>query len=215
MSWRTAPSVAAALSQASSKWPARSRASDGTIGDAAHSARHSDHNPDARGIVHAFDLTHDPVNGVDCDQLAANLIQRRDSRVQYIIWNRRICNASNWTWRAYTGSNPHTKHMHVSIKLTTTAEKDTSPWWASVPAAAPAAKVVLPPVPPLALLRLGNSGKDVSILQLCLKDWGWEITVDGEFGPKTRTVVVEFQQQEHLRTDGIVGSKTWASLWSK
>ena len=127
MSWRNAPSIAAALSQATSKWPNRSRVSDGTIGDAAHAARHSDHNPDSHGIVHAFDLTHDPAHGVDCEQLAAHLIDLRDSRVQYIIWNRRIAEAPGWVWKPYTGKNPHTKHMDVSIKHASHAEGDTSP----------------------------------------------------------------------------------------
>jgi hypothetical protein len=129
MAWHNAPSVAAGLAEATRRWPHRSRASDGTVGDAAHAARHSDHNPDSRGVVHAFDLTHDPAHGVDCEQLAAHLVSRRDPRVKYLIWNRRICNSSDWTWRPYTGQNPHTKHLHVSIKSTQAAEDDTSAWW--------------------------------------------------------------------------------------
>lgn len=127
--FKVAPSANSALSQATQKWPKRSRASDGTIGDAAHSHRKSDHNPDAEGVVHAFDLTHDPVNGVDCEKLATHLVKRRDVRVKYIIWNHRICNANTWAWRAYSGTNPHSKHMHVSIKDSDAAETDTSPWW--------------------------------------------------------------------------------------
>jgi hypothetical protein len=127
--YQIAPSVRAALQQATVRWPKRSRASDGTLGDAAHAARQSDHNPDADGVVHAFDLTHDPADGVDCETLATLLVQRRDKRVKYIIWNRRICNSNTWTWRAYGGKNPHTKHMHVSIHDTYAAETDESPWW--------------------------------------------------------------------------------------
>lgn len=129
MAWKNAPSVAAALAEATRRWPKRSKESDGTIGDAAHSARESDHNPDDKGIVHAFDLTHDPKNGADCERLAEHLRDVKDSRVKYIIWNRRICNSPDWTWKSYTGTNPHTKHMHVSILSTTTAENDTSDWW--------------------------------------------------------------------------------------
>lgn len=129
MAWRPAPSVAAGLAEATRRWPHRSRASDGTIGDAAHAARQSDHNPDARGVVHAFDLTHDPAHGVDCEQLASHLVRVRDARVKYLIWNKRICSSTHWAWQPYTGKNPHTHHLHVSIRNTTAAELDTSPWW--------------------------------------------------------------------------------------
>jgi hypothetical protein len=127
--WRIAPSVRAALTQATELWPRRSQASDGTIGDHAHSKRKSDHNPDADGVVHAFDLTHDPKNKVDCEALSALLVKRKDARVSYIIWNRQICNCKSWKWVKYSGANPHTKHMHVSIKDTSAAENDLSAWW--------------------------------------------------------------------------------------
>jgi hypothetical protein len=120
--------VAAALAEANRRWPKRSRRHDGVIGDQDHAGRQSDHNPDARGIVHAFDLTHDPVNGVDCEMLAVHLKYRRDRRVKNIIWNRHICVYTDWKWIPYH-QKPHTEHMHVSILSTPEAEDDVSPWW--------------------------------------------------------------------------------------
>jgi hypothetical protein len=76
---------------------------------------------DARGIgvVTAMDITHDPAHGVDCSALAQSLRdmgRNGDPRVKYVIWNRRIASAkARWTWRAYTGSNPHNKHLHLSV----------------------------------------------------------------------------------------------------
>lgn len=35
--------------------------------------------------------------------------------VMYVIWNRRSWNPKRGTWVAYTGSNPHTDHVHVSF----------------------------------------------------------------------------------------------------
>lgn len=139
-------SIGAAIAQANQLWPARSKASDGTVGDADHRNRRSDHNPDHRGVIHAFDLTHDPANGVDCGQLVARLVARRDPRVKYIIFRRTIWRSYQtsrrkpWEPESYTGANPHTAHMHTSILSTEAAESDTSPWWTAptvTPAPAP------------------------------------------------------------------------------
>ena len=120
--WRVAKSLDALLAQINKTAPRRAKVSDGSIGDAAHSSRASDHNPHVRddrmGVVTARDFTHDPKGGLDCHELAASLIEARDARVKYIIWNRQICSSivSPWQWRPYKGSNPHTKHLHISVR---------------------------------------------------------------------------------------------------
>ena len=126
-----APAAKAALDQATKRWPARSRASDGIVGDAAHLSRESDHNPDADGMACAFDLTHDPGNGVDAHGLVEELRRRRDPRVKYLISRRRIAGPPGWEWRPYKGPNPHDKHAHVSI--TQAGKRDCSPWWGPAP----------------------------------------------------------------------------------
>jgi hypothetical protein len=128
------------LDEATRRWPRRSTASDGAVGDAAHRARVSDHNPDSRGIVHAADLTHDPAHGVDCNVLAELLRARKDGRIRYVIWQRRIYlgpwddevmagRGSMWAWQPYDGENPHTKHMHVSVGHHPAPENDVRPWY--------------------------------------------------------------------------------------
>ena len=131
MSYTIAPAAKAGLDQATALWPQRSKASDGTIGDTAHSSRKSDHNPDDRGIVMAFDLTHDPAHGCDAHAEARRVVARRDPRVKYVISNGEISNPliEDWKWRPYSGSNPHTKHAHFSIKRGW--ENDTSEWYPS------------------------------------------------------------------------------------
>ena len=122
--WRVADSLKALAGQINALVPARSKKSDGTIGDLAHSQRDSDHNPwvldtDAvGGIVTAMDITHDPANGCDCNQLAKSLESGKDTRIKYVIWNKQIMSStvSPWTWRPYTGSNPHNKHIHISVR---------------------------------------------------------------------------------------------------
>lgn len=113
-----------ALREADFFWPNRNRASDGICGDEAHQARKSDHNQG-----NAFDLTHDPFHGLDTHALARMLAEAKDPRVKYIISNRQIWSKrlGVWKWRSYTGSNPHIKHMHVSIYET--ARNSREGWW--------------------------------------------------------------------------------------
>ena len=128
MSWRLARGLDKLRSQVNAKHPNRSKASDGTIGDAAHSSRASDHNPRS-GIVHALDLTHDPGKGFDSYAFAERLRVNKDPRISYVISNSRIFSSTNtpWTWRKYTGSNPHSKHVHVSIRSNPHAD-NTKDW---------------------------------------------------------------------------------------
>lgn len=58
------------------------------------------------------------------------------------------------------------------------------------------------------------SGDDVKLLQSKLNGKGASLSVDGSFGPRTLSAVKNFQQANGLVVDGIVGPKTWASLWS-
>ena len=162
MTWYLAPSLTALRSQVNARWPHRSKVSDGTIGNAEHAARPSDHNPKPDGeggsVVDAMDLTHDPAVGADMHAWARQTAARPDERVKYLISNRAIWNPSTtaWAtyrrlraeghsrtaaarmalpgWRAYTGDNPHTRHVHVSVRPS--GRVDTSSWF-DPPAAPP------------------------------------------------------------------------------
>lgn len=129
---RVAYSLDTLLAQVNAKWPMRSKASDGALGDTAHSQRASDHNPNANGIVCARDFTNDPAHGLVSRDLAQALI--KDPRVQYVISNRQICSGlksngpSPGVWRKYTGSNPHEHHCHVSVKQDPKFYDDKTPW---------------------------------------------------------------------------------------
>lgn len=154
---RVAASCRALLNQADELWPERSRASDGTIGDARHRSRRSDHNPDPAGWVHAADLTHDPAHGLDVHAWAREVARRGDQRVKYLISDGQIWNplATAWAtygrlrdeghdrlqaaamalpgWRPYAGDNQHRVHVHVSVQATDAARADTSPWFDPAP----------------------------------------------------------------------------------
>lgn len=132
MTWRVARSLETLRDQIDAAFPARNKASDGTIGDADHQNRSSDHNPwYGPGIVTALDITHDPDNGVDIDRLTDELQASRDPRIKYVIANSLIMDTrpgfNPWQWVPYSGSNPHTRHMHVSV-VASPACDDTDPW---------------------------------------------------------------------------------------
>lgn len=128
--WYLAPSLVALRNEINARWPNRDKASDGSVGDTAHSARKSDHNPDwdSGGVVRAIDVDKD---GINVEQLLGAVV--RDHRVAYVIWNRQIASATEdgnpWDWEPYNGSNPHDKHIHISIKHSWTAENDQSRWF--------------------------------------------------------------------------------------
>jgi hypothetical protein len=87
-----------------------------------------------KGVVTAIDITHDPARGCDAEKIAEAIRRARDSRVKYIIWNRRIANSASiggqpaWAWRPYSGENPHTKHVHISVRPTKALYDSTEPW---------------------------------------------------------------------------------------
>jgi len=62
------------------------------------------------------------------------------------------------------------------------------------------------------ILRKGNSGPAVKVLQNLLNQWGANLNVDGVFGSKTEAAVKDFQSTHKLTADGIVGPKTRAIL---
>lgn len=129
--WYLAPSLVALRTEINRRWPNRDKTSDGSIGDASHQARVSDHNPDwsAGGVVRAIDVDND---GIDVDLLLNVLIG--DQRVRYVIWDHHIYSRTyNWAKRPYDGADPHTGHVHVSINHTKAAETDTSAWFTPTP----------------------------------------------------------------------------------
>lgn len=65
---------------------------------------------------------------------------------------------------------------------------------------------------PAGWLGLGSSGQEVATLQQALASHGYDVVVDGDFGPNTRAAVLAFQTDSGLRADGLVGPQTRAAL---
>ena len=62
------------------------------------------------------------------------------------------------------------------------------------------------------LIRQGDRGNFVRILQYLLNEYGYDLSVDGIYGGNTYQAVINFQRNNNLVTDGLVGSNTWNAL---
>lgn len=211
--WRLAPSLVTLIDETDRRWPRRSRASDGSIGDVRHQKSKSDHNPHA-GFVTAVDITEDPTHGPDLWGLWNHLVKTRDPRVKYMIYEGRIIKSyvdpagrPAWVAQKYTGSNKHDKHLHISVKpgLPTAS---LAPWYGEYHVEAPKVTGLKYPGP----VELHDSGPAVTMWQRALAARGYDIKVDGQFGEKTNHVVVDWQKKHGLVPDGIAGPRTWHSL---
>jgi hypothetical protein len=213
MAWRLAKSLERLRAQVNAAAPNRDKSADGSIGDAAHSSRASDHNPNPSGVVCAIDITHDPDGGLDSYKLAEALRLSGDPRIKYIISNRRIAN-SGAAWRKYSGANPHSHHVHVSVHG---KYDDTRDWQIGLVsknilerAVVVVADVIFPPAPKYPTLKRGDKGDEVRRLQRLLDFAAKDI--DGDFGRRTEMAVKAFQRSKKLTADGIVGVYTFKAL---
>jgi hypothetical protein len=210
MAWRLAHSLTSLRDQVNDQWPLRDKSSDGTIGDTSHSARKSDHNPNAAGIVTAWDCDADLTPHESVRTLVTALQRSGDKRIKYIIFNAQITVKGDITkWKPYTGANAHKHHAHISVSSDPKLYDDGSPWHLTFDPPAP----VLTPTSPR-MLQIGDKGDDVRAVQNALATRGFLMkkNIDGDFGPNTRRAVIAFQTEKQLRPDGIVGEITRKAL---
>lgn len=132
MEWELTRGLQNLRTQVNKRWPHRDHASDGTIGDAAHAAGVSGHNPDDLPYdnaewdgdpdnipeVRAWDMDSDLGEAGTSAQMVVDHIRALSnvsSVLRYIIYNRKIYRAPNgWIAQAYSGPSPHTEHIHFS-----------------------------------------------------------------------------------------------------
>ncbi len=130
MTFRLAKSLVTLRAQVDAAHPGRAKFNDGWIGDTAHQARKSDHNPNGAGVVQAVDFSHDPAHGFDSYAFADMLRQKRDPRIKYVISNSRIMSSSvnAWEWRPYSGADAHAHHVHISVSDNPARYDDDHSW---------------------------------------------------------------------------------------
>jgi len=195
-----APSLARLRTAINTRWPNRDHTTDGWIGDEAHQARTSDHNPDPKtGVVRALDIDKD---GIHVPSVLASAMV--NPAVRYVIHYRRIYHVDNlFRPQKYTGDNPHTEHVHVSIEHTKGAEASKALW------------EMVEHIPAWPELKLGARSVAVRQLQALLNAHGASLTVDGVFGDGTRAAVRAFQAAKRIKVDGVAGPQTYATLRTK
>jgi hypothetical protein len=100
----------------------------------------------------------------------------------------------------FSGSSapPASAITSVSVSTPTTTVGKTTPAAAALPTGT---------------LKPGDSGAQVRALQRALKALGYSVgTVDGQYGPATKTAVASFQHAAGLTADGVFGPKTLNAL---
>ena len=63
-----------------------------------------------------------------------------------------------------------------------------------------------------AAFRLGDQGQEVAEIQRALADSGYDISVDGDFGPATEAALKSYQKEHGLEVDGLAGPGVYRSL---
>jgi hypothetical protein len=230
--WRVAGALLVLLNEVNKRWPDRDKASDGTIGNAAHVAEgwtDSDHNPwvvdaNGNGVVRALDVDAGP--GLNPDNAHDTIGQTvADAAVaagkaghpamgdgSYVIWHGQIASVNSvppWSWRPFDG-DPHTSHPHVSVTTHQAGYDSTKPWgiW-PVEHRHTARKR---PTLWRSKAKAPRYRDDVKDLQRRLG-----ITPDGVWGPVTSRLLRAFRRHHKLRPwrTAVAGPAVWKFIDGK
>ena len=151
--------------------------------------------------------------------------------IQYIIWNKHMWREYDpgRGWAPYSGSDPHTSHIHFSFTWDGAMRR--SSWWTGVPVTVPdqgpcrvyagqpapiytsrntkPCPVNLPAAPTSvhAVALIGQKSADIALAQRLLG-----IADDGVFGSGTRAAVLAWQRSHGLPVTGALDKATWARL---
>jgi peptidoglycan hydrolase-like protein with peptidoglycan-binding domain len=154
--------------------------------------------------------------------------------INYIIWNHRIWGVYDPTrgdkgWAAYTGSVPHTDHIHFSFswdgamkrtswwtgKATTVVDLGPcrvyagqfAPLYQTIRTAACPTKLPAAPVSPYSVAVYGQTSAQIAVAQRLLK-----VTADGAFGSTTFNALASWQARAGVPVTGVLDKSSWARL---
>lgn len=232
-----APSLVGFRNSINNAFPKRDKSSDGWIGNAAHQAEQSEHNPCwtctgfQHGIVRATDTDIDDNDaGRDLRKEILNAAIGHPA-VWYVISNGIIYSRTyNWAARKYTGASGHFGHVHISINKNEASARNTSLILRSLAPTMPAVDVTID----ARALNYAVSGKGFNAGDAwyndCKQFMAWAANprigvitidqrdaynnysmVDRDFayaGKMMKVTIQKVQAKFNLKPDGIVGPST-------
>jgi hypothetical protein len=155
--------------------------------ECARLVRGSQHSISNHSWGTAIDLT---LNGI--------LDRRGDDRVQQgLVDIAPIFNQHGWFWGAGFGTED-AMHFEIGDELIRRWSAD--------------GRLGQRPEVPTRILMMGDRGPEVAAVQRRLNEHGFDLRVDGIFGPGTRGAVSAFQASKGLLPDGTVGPVTLVAL---
>jgi len=162
---------------------------------------------------------------------ADNGAMARRFGISYIIWNTKMWReyAPERGWAPYTGSDPHTDHIHFSFSWDGAMARTS--WWTghattlvdlgpcqvyagqyaplyTVPRTA-ACPTYLPvaPASPYPVYVIGQKNPQIAVAQKALA-----VTADGAFGAQTQAALISWQTRAGVPITGVLDKATWAKL---
>jgi hypothetical protein len=190
-----APSLVNLRAEINKVFAHRDKTSDGWIGDPAHAARISDHNPDPDSTppdcVDAIDVDVD--DGDPTKDLRVMLIRRAIAHpsTHYVISNGVIYSRErNFEPHAYNGTNGHYQHVHISILKTNAARNSTRPWGIQ-------SRVPYP------VLKYGSMGARVQAYTDALRKHGYRTSDTNRYQSPTVAATKKLQARLGRRQDGV------------
>lgn len=215
MAWVLTRGLTTWRNEINTVFPGRDKTTDGSVGNLAHQAGISGHNPDRTGRpeyadgdtrdeVRAIDVDKDlvPGSGVDWMARVVQFVVEKARRGEYVpfryviykpaggrstIWHR----SYGWAARAYTGANAHSEHAHFSGDYSEKADE----WTGSLGLAAIRAGSSGEGIDEL-LIKQGDSGEAVRFWQYLLNRLeGAELKIDGDYGPVVAAAVNAYRKK--------------------
>ena len=151
--------------------------------------------------------------------------------VNYIIWNRKIWGVYSTSkgWAPYTGSVPHTDHVHFSFswdgamkrtswwtgKATTVADLGPcrvyagqfAPLYTGIRTTPCPTKLAAAPESPYSVAVFGQTSAQIKVAQRLLG-----VTADGAFGSVTFNALISWQARKGVPVTGVLDKASWVKL---